>query len=279
MNGWGGEWLPKAFVYGGLFVGVGVAVARQLRAFDVRADHALFSRLVQFGTTSAMLVLFALLARVLFHTAGAFGWPDAFSWENLRVVAMESRWGNSWQIQFCAAAIVAISAWAARRWSIGWIAYTVAIAALSLSIPLVGHAAGSWTRYLLHAVHIVAGAAWLGSLTVLVSLRRSQPGKTVAPMIQRFSPLALTASTVVAISGTIAAFLYVVSIQNLITTTYGQVLLLKIVCVALVAACGALNWRRVRAGELPSSRTMFVEVLAALAVVIVTSVLTETEHP
>jgi hypothetical protein len=57
------------------------------------------------------------------------------------------------------------------------------------------------------------------------------------------------------------------------------VLIAKLTVVAVVMACGGINWREVRGGRVPKRALMTIEWLAALLVVGFTGVLTETEHP
>ncbi len=169
------------------------------------------------------------------------------------------------------------------RW--GWPLYGCVVLALCSVIPLLGHAGGSPWRQAIHAVHIVGGAIWLGSLAVLVAIRLrwvASPLSTVRPtrpLEARFSPIALSGAALVGVSGFIAAWIYVGAVDALFSTLYGRLLVLKIACVGAVVACGWLNWRRVRAGAEPSISVMGTEVAFALAVVVATSVLTETEHP
>ena len=84
------------------------------------------------------------------------------------------------------------------------------------------------------------------------------------------------------VTGLTAAWWYVGSIDALATSAYGRLLLLKLFLVADVATCGFLNWQRLRrpAAE-AAGGDLFVtlEVALAVAVVIVTAVLTEVEHP
>jgi putative copper export protein len=300
------EWLPKAAVYCGAFVAAGsVAIGILSRG---RGNHA---RLKIIALLSAILMLAGLAARAWFHTAAVFGWADSLSFENLRLIAVESRWGQRWQLQ-AAFAIVAFAAAlvplirrkrpapfahggspitedreqtssgvtgvvrASASSSNGRsTVFAVAVAAVILSIPLLGHAAGSPYRYVLHVTHLAAGALWLGSLAVLVALRQGMP----FALVQRFSPLALAFAAIVFLSGAGAAALYIGDVENLVASQYGRLLLLKVALVFLVVICGRLNWLRVQAGVIPAGHVMLAEAAAALAVIVLTSILTETEHP
>jgi putative copper export protein len=97
-----------------------------------------------------------------------------------------------------------------------------------------------------------------------------------------FSPIALTGACLAAAAGAIAAVQYVGTASNLWTTAYGRALLLKLGLFAGVVACGYRNWRRwsaVRSGEDVPKGAEVREVALALAIVLVTSVLTELAHP
>ena len=86
-----------------------------------------------------------------------------------------------------------------------------------------------------------------------------------------------------------ASWTYVGSVANLWTTPYGRLLTVKGTLFAGVIACGFLNWRRRSggAGNGPNAAprtgepvgTATIEILLAAAVVIVTAVFTELEHP
>ena len=85
-------------------------------------------------------------------------------------------------------------------------------------------------------------------------------------------------------TGLVAVWLYVGSLDLLVTTTYGRILLLKLFLVSDVATLGFLNWRHFRSLDArrsqPARATLVtLEAALAFAVVVVTAILTETEHP
>ncbi len=287
MESWSAEWLPKAILYALIQVAAGLVIVRWLlwRSERWAPGSDLDRRLSRSAVVVASAIALALVARAVTHTVAAFGLPDALAWENLRLVAIESRWGASWQVQgYAALALVGASLLTkASRW--GWAAYLCTVLALIGVLPLLGHAAGSTWRHAIHVIHVVGGATWLGSLAVLVAIRLKQVAPSLStvgptrPLEARFSPIALTSAGLVVLSGVVATWFYVGTVDALLSTIYGRLLLLKIAGVGAVVACGWRNWRRVRVGGEPSIAVMGAEVTFALAVVIVTSVLTETEHP
>jgi putative copper export protein len=286
------EAVPKAVVYAAAMLAIGVAVMRGLvgrpavHASAAGTVQRLEPHLRRAALAAAVAATLALAARVFAHSIAAFGSADAMRWESLRVVAIESAWGQSWQVQAFAAIGLLLTAllirWLGPR---GWLLYASAAAALSVTIPLLGHAAGSAPRTLLHAGHVTAAGAWLGTLGAIVIVgRRARAGEGTEPdpirsIVQRFSPVALCAAGVVAATGAIAAVIYVAAPANLLQSVYGNVLALKLGAVAGVAACGRANWQRAKSGRGVRWPMLAAELAGALFVVIVTSLLTELEHP
>jgi copper transport protein len=121
------------------------------------------------------------------------------------------------------------------------------------------------------AAHILAAGAWLGALAALVIAGHR------GSLWRRFSTVGLAGSAVLGVTGLLLTYFYVATPANLLSTPYGRLLLAKLALVAGIAACGLINWRRVKSHGYPS--TARLELALAGAVVIVTAFLTETEHP
>ena len=278
------EALTKAALYLALQCAVGAAAAYWLaRSCGVIASSGqseIEGRLQRAALWASAALLASTVARSFGHAAAAFGLIDA---DSLRTVALESRWGHSWRIQAGAAVLLCVTGqgvWRARR--TGWTLYSFAALLYCACVPLVGHGAGAWPRTALHAVHVAAGAVWIGTLVMLVFLvsgRRPGDAAAVRRMIEAFSGVALPSAAILVATGTVASVLYVQQIAHLWDSTYGRVLVAKLSLVAVVAACGRRNWQRSRRGATPSLRVMMIELSAAALVVMVTGVLTELEHP
>jgi putative copper resistance protein D len=268
-------------------LGIGVAIVRRLAGAGHRDrsdadDDALAGWLGRIARAVSILLLAVLLLRLWAQTAAAFGPSEAWSVENLRVIGIESRWGGGWRRQMMAAVALLLSALIVRRRSSPWILFEAAAVAMAVTMPLLGHAGGSAGRHAIHAAHTLGAAAWLGTLGVMVLAAwrwRSVASLDQARLISRFSPIALTAATIVATSGALAAWLYLGSWAALWTTPYGRLLLAKLSVVSLVVVCGWFNWRSVKAGRPPRRGVMTLEWAAALLALGLTGVLTETEHP
>jgi copper transport protein len=89
-------------------------------------------------------------------------------------------------------------------------------------------------------LHLLATAVWLGGLTALVlTLRSTADAATVA----RFSRVALASVTVLVITGVYQSWRGLGSWEALTGTTYGRLLLVKVLLVAVLLAAAAVSRR------------------------------------
>ncbi|MEU0474583.1 copper resistance CopC/CopD family protein [Streptomyces olivaceus] len=89
-------------------------------------------------------------------------------------------------------------------------------------------------------LHLLATAVWLGGLTaLLLTLRSAGEAATAA----RFSRVALASVTVLAVTGVYQSWRGLGSWQALTGTTYGRLLLAKVVLVAVLLAAAAVSRR------------------------------------
>jgi uncharacterized membrane protein len=175
--------------------------------------------------------------------------------------------------------------------SLGWTLATLGILSTVLQPLYTGRNFASKVN----AVHIFAVSTWLGTLLVLTLVgirglikRHSSGGQRaglVADLVNSFSPLALTASAIVAITGATTAWLHLKRISALWTTSYGIALLVKLVLVTIVVVLGAWNWKRVRpslgaeGSEETIRRSATMELTFAGLVLIATAVLVTLPSP
>lgn len=148
---------------------------------------------------------------------------------------------------------------------------------------------------LVNPIHEACASLWLGTLLVLVTvglpavfragMTSDERGRMTAALVSRFSPLALSASGLLVLTGIITAWRHLHRLSSLWTTAYGYALDIKLVFVAVIIALGAWNWKRmtprlgseIAATELRRSAT--AELAFAGLVLVVTAILVSLPSP
>ncbi len=118
-------------------------------------------------------------------------------------------------------------------------------AGLALTFSLVGHPQTTNPRVLSVAddmLHILAMAAWLGGLVMLVAavLPRREPAELRA-VLPVFSRVAFGSVTVLAVTGTYAAWRGIGTVHAIFTTTYGLLVVAKVALFVGLLALGNLS--------------------------------------
>ena len=122
-------------------------------------------------------------------------------------------------------------------------------------------------------------------IPIAARLEADRRGAAVARLVSAFSPTALMFAGLAALTGVFAAWLHVGFTSALWTSDYGRLLLIKLAILAVVAAIGAYNWRRVKpalgdaAGTKRMQRSATMELGVGVLVVIVTAILVATPPP
>jgi putative copper export protein len=117
--------------------------------------------------------------------------------------------------------------------------------ALLLTQSLASHSAAlpqSIAPVLADWAHLSFTSLWLGGVAMfaLVSVRLASP-KDLGLLIARFSPLAMFCVLAVTLTGIIQSASFLGSLDALVTTRYGQVILLKVGLLILLIAFGAFH--------------------------------------
>ena len=139
---------------------------------------------------------------------------------------------------------------AAPRWETVRVPLAALAALYMLLVALSGHAADVKPLLLSYAIdwsHLFFTAAWAGGIAALaygvLPLRRALPPRerapAVAPLLDRFSPLAYAAVAALALSGLYNALAHLDSPTLLASTSYGELLILKLALVALLMGLSA----------------------------------------
>lgn len=198
------------------------------------------------------------------------------------------------RFQVIALALSLIGYTIARRASAkaGWPLAALGILAVVLQ-PMVT-ARGAAGR--VNAVHILAASTWLGTLTVMLfsgirALVHAPQGglsreRTVANIVNAFTPVALTAAIILGLSGATTAWLHLKRLSALWETSYGQALMVKLIFVASVVILGWWNWKRVKPsitgaddGVARINRSATIEVVLGAVVLAATAVLVSLPSP
>ncbi len=136
-------------------------------------------------------------------------------------------------------------------------------------------------------VHVIAGGVWLGGLVVFADTlaRRKSAGEQLdaAPMGLRFSRVATAAVVAVGVAGLTLTWTIIDAPGDIVSTTWGRLLLVKVALVLVAAAIGAYNHFVVvpRIGQAPGSaelrvtlrRTVTIEAALLVTAVVVTAAL------
>ena len=107
----------------------------------------------------------------------------------------------------------------------------------------------------------------------------------VASLVTAFSPVALGSAALVVLTGVVSAWLRLGSVPALWSTSYGQVLLVKLLFLSGVTATGFYNWRFVQpslgtnAATVRLRRSATSELVIGVVVLVVTAVLVAMPTP
>ncbi len=236
----------------------------------------------------------ATVVRLAAQHAAMFGTEEHWSRTTLWALLLQSGWGLGWWL---ALAGVLAGWWATakerRRRAYAWPVLVTTSAAVVVSLSLSGHPAAAEKPALAVAIdvlHVIGAGGWVGSLAMLMviavpaaaRLPEGERHDQVARLVTAFSPTALGFAALAAFTGTLAAWRNIGSIAALWSSSYGQLLLAKLALLSVAVLTGAYNWKRVlpalgsARGTRRLQRSASIELVAALAVLIITAVLVAT---
>lgn len=134
--------------------------------------------------------------------------------------------------------------------------------ALMATAALAGHAASQdlvALAVVADVVHLLAVSLWLGGLAVLaVAVLPRRVGDELATVVPRFSRLAFWSVAAVLVTGSFQSWRQVRTTAALTDTTYGRLLIVKILLFAALVGLGALSRRVVQARyRVPAARLSF----------------------
>jgi copper transport protein len=162
-----------------------------------------------------------------------------------------------------------------RRFSILLGVYAFIIAA---SFGVAGHASTGRlpvAGVLLDLAHIVAGSAWLGGMVVVLAVVLGK-NDYKQRAVEALSRVALPCAAVVLTTGLLQAWRQLETFAALTGTDHGRLIIAKTVLFVALISVGSFSRRAVQQASSSIRRHMTVELVFALAVIIVTTVLTGT---
>ncbi|MFI6758867.1 copper resistance CopC/CopD family protein [Micromonospora sp. NPDC050417] len=151
--------------------------------------------------------------------------------------------------------------------------------------PLAGHASASpvpAVSVLVDAVHVGSMAVWLGGLVMLVGfLLRRADERELAAIMPIWSRWAAVAVSALLLAGIVQALIEVATPSALIDTTYGQLIIAKVVLFALVIGVAAYSRRLVQrrlVTERPGRmrRAVWTELGVTAVILAISAVLVQT---
>jgi len=140
------------------------------------------------------------------------------------------------------------------RWLLGLI--VIGAAYLAATPALSGHASIQSPTAIFFpsdVLHVLAASVWVGGIACLLlalpaatrQLQGPQRSRVLLATLVRFSPLALASVIVIATTGVVQAYIDVRSLNGLFHTTYGALIIAKIVLLLILICLGWINRERV----------------------------------
>ena len=244
-----------------------------------------------------LVLLLASLIWLLLQAGQASGQEIAWPWDPvLSEILFTTRFGALWLARIVLALVLL---WLLPQARDGWQQWVALLAGLLmlLTISLGSHAAAQpepVLPILSDWLHLTAASIWVGGLiyflTGLTATRRLQKierRQLTATLIPKFSALALLSVGVLVLTGLYATILHVGSLEALVSSTYGRVLLVKLILIVPMLILGAINLLVTRPGMKESEsaggegdkvsgfrRLVTSEVTLAIAVLLSVGILT-----
>jgi copper transport protein len=201
----------------------------------------------------------------------------------------QSRFGTAFiamTLGFALVTALLFLAWLTDRAALLWPAFLLGLGFAS-GLALSGHSAADWKSGLADWAHLTAACLWIGGLIQLVVVVWPLMPEARRAAFLAFSRLATICVGVLLLAGVYLSILRLPELDDLWTTGYGQVLLLKIGLVSLAFAWGGLHKliavpavARGSDGVMGRLRGSLIgESMVGMAVLLVAAVLVNAEPP
>lgn len=237
--------------------------------------------LIGVGAVALALAQAGSVALHLAALADEHGWPLA--------EALQTAYFRAAAVRIAAAVGLALAARGAPAGAAATAALVAGSAVLVAASAWLSHAAarldGGALLLGVDAAHQLAASAWVGGLAHLVAAAfRNGPAPWPGALLARFSALALVSVGVLILGGLGLTATYVDSLGGLLGTSYGVMVLVKVVVLVALLALGGANFRAVRqlaaGAPVPIARVQrFVEVELGLGMVVLFAAASLTSLP
>ena len=159
----------------------------------------------------------------------------------------------------------------------------LSIILILISFVIVGHSTlKGLSAQVLILMHLFCISFWLGSFLPLRFMCIDKNSKNLSIISERFGQFAIFYISVLVITGSIFSFILVGGIDPLISTSYGNFLILKLIFVTIILSLGALNKFRLvplirinyEQGKKKLKQSIQFEIIITLIILFFTSILT-----
>lgn len=171
-----------------------------------------------------------------------------------------------------------------RRWTVSFA--LAGLLLLAASFARYGHVVNlPWPASIAIILHYLAIAYWIGSLYPLYALCRREPAEQLQPLMEQFGRIARLWLVVLLLSGVYLLWQLTEGFSNLLDSTYGWLLLGKLLLVSGLMGLGALNRYRLvpgltaAGGKQRLQRSIALEMLLALPILLLTVLATTLFGP
>ena len=200
----------------------------------------------------AVLLLIAAAAALTEIAVGVIVLVDAVGTTSLGAALGAGRFGQLWMLREAGFGVAALAAFSARRRIRGTrrrvaaaaAATTVSVVAMSATSH-VGSGAGRPSALVILAVHLMSAGAWAGAVMLLAVLAvlnvAGAPRDGIRVLLRGFGYPAAACVAIAATTGLALAGRQVTSADALLATTYGQLLIGKVILVAVGGLLGLRN--------------------------------------
>lgn len=283
-----------------LLVGIQVSdriAARRLTGRDPSIDASIAGWSARLPGLLAWFLLMLSITRGALQVLSFVDPGEQVTTDLIRGMLWQGTWGDAWVLQSSAALALLATSWLLRsNVPLRRGASLLLVTAVLWAQTGMGHPAdeiwGSLPGRLVDFTHLIGGGLWLGTLaalalTVFPTLWSEDRIALLAGVVRDFSIPARLGALLLLLSGALTTWTYTGSLAVIPTTVWGQLLLVKLACLAGVVALGWWNWRVVTpalegahaVAPARLRRAVTIELLLGFAMLVITAYLVAAPLP